>query len=130
VSNTTTDDAVVEPTTTPTRRRSPLRALAGRGSLDIQSTLLVMLLAVSFLAAIVIGTVGYVSGRDSLREAAFDQVTSIRESRARDVERTLAGVQQAVVLDSRNDSALQASLDFNAGFAALDGPPPPPGSRW
>jgi class 3 adenylate cyclase len=123
VSNTTTDDAVVEPTTTPTRRRSPLRALAGRGSLDIQSTLLVMLLAVSFLAAIVIGTVGYVSGRDSLREAAFDQVTSIRESRARDVERTLAGVQQAVVLDSRNDSALQASLDFNAGFAALDEQP-------
>jgi class 3 adenylate cyclase len=123
VSNPTTDDAVVEPTTTPTRRRSPLRALAGRGSLDIQSTLLVMLLAVSFLAAIVIGTVGYVSGRDSLREAAFDQVTSIRESRARDVERTLAGVQQAVVLDSRNDSALQASLDFNAGFAALDEQP-------
>ncbi|NIJ04294.1 adenylate/guanylate cyclase domain-containing protein [Frigoribacterium faeni] len=108
--------------TTTTRRRSPLRAL-GRGSLDIQSTLLVMLLAVSFLAAIVIGAVGYVNGRDSLRAAAFDQVTSIRESRARDVERTLAGVQQAVVLDSRNDSALSASAEFNAGFAALDAQP-------
>ena len=115
-----------EATSTPTRRRSPLRALFGRGSLDIQSTLLVMLLAVSFLAAIVIGSVGYVNGRDSLRAAAFDQVTSIRESRARDVERTLAGVQQAVVLDSRNDSAVQASLDFNAGFAALDEQPVDP----
>jgi len=116
VSTSSTDE------TTTTRRRSPLRAL-GRGSLDIQSTLLVMLLAVSFLAAIVIGAVGYVNGRDSLRAAAFDQVTSIRESRARDVERTLAGVQQAVVLDSRNDSALSASAEFNAGFAALDAQP-------
>lgn len=100
-------------------RRFSWRALVGRGSLDIQSKLLVMLLAVSFVAAVVIGAVGYVAGRDSLREAAFDQVTSIRESRAREVERTLAGVQQAVVLDSRNDSAVQASLAFNAGFAAL-----------
>jgi hypothetical protein len=88
--STSTSTSSDEATTTPARRRSPLRALFGRGSLDIQSTLLVMLLAVSFLAAIVIGSVGYVNGRDSLRAAAFDQVTSIRESRARDVERTLA----------------------------------------
>ena len=46
-------------------------------------------------------------------------MVSIRESRAREVERTMASVQQAVVLDSRNDSAVQASLAFNAGFAAL-----------
>jgi len=44
-------------------RRFSWRALVGRGSLDIQSKLLVMLLAVSFVAALVIGAVGYVNGR-------------------------------------------------------------------
>jgi class 3 adenylate cyclase len=105
------------------RGRRRWRGVVGRPSFDIQSKLLVMLLVVSFLAALVIGAVGYVNGRDSLRAAAFDQVTSIRESRARDVERTVAGIQQAVVLDSRNQSAVQASEAFNAGFAELDAAP-------
>lgn len=110
--------------TTPLPRRGfRWRAFFGRGSLDIQSKLLVMLLAVSILATLVIGVIGYVSGRDSLQTAAFQQVTSLRESRTSEVKRTLEGIEQAVVLDSRNQSAIQSTEAFTKGFNALQGTP-------
>jgi class 3 adenylate cyclase len=99
------------------------RAFFGRGSLDIQSKLLVMLLAVSILATLVIGVIGYVNGRDSLRDAAFQQVTSLRESRSSELKRTVAEIQQDVVLDSRNQSAIEATEAFTKSFDALEGTP-------
>jgi hypothetical protein len=49
----------------------------------IQSKLLVMLLATSILSAVVVGFVGYTSGKNSLQNAAFNQLTQVRESRSR-----------------------------------------------
>ncbi len=77
-----------------TRRRGrppeegELRAFLTSGSLDIQSKLLVMLLAVSIVAALVVAVVGYVNGRESLQAAAFNQVTSLREARITELKRS------------------------------------------
>lgn len=105
------------------RRRFRWGAFVGRGSLDIQSKLLIMLLAVSILATLVVGAIGYVSGRNSLQDAALQQVTNLRESRSSELQRTLAEIQQDVVLDSRNQSAIQATTAFTDGFDALEGTP-------
>ncbi|BDZ51685.1 adenylate/guanylate cyclase domain-containing protein [Frondihabitans sucicola] len=105
------------------KRRFRWRAFLGRGSLDIQSKLLVMLLAVSILATLVIGAIGYVNGRNSLQDAAFQQVTNLRESRTSELKRTLQGIEQAVVLDSRNQSAIESTAAFTKGFDALQGTP-------
>lgn len=87
--------------------------------LGIQSKLLIMLLGVSVASTLVIGTIGFVSGRQSLEAAAFDQLTSLRESRAREIERTFATMQAGIILDSRNASAVAASAAFNAAFQEL-----------
>ncbi|WP_147430040.1 adenylate/guanylate cyclase domain-containing protein [Frondihabitans australicus] len=110
------DSAVSSPVP---HRRFRWRALFGRGSLDIQSKLLIMLLAVSVLATLVVGAIGYVSGRNSLERAAFQQVTNLRESRSSELKRTIAEIQQDVILDSRNQSAIQATTAFTNGFDAL-----------
>lgn len=84
-----------------------------------QSKLLMMLLAVSLISAIVAGVIGFMSGRDSLQQAAFEQLTAIREVRAEAVEREFSSLQRGVQLDSRNGSAVEAAQAFVSGFDAL-----------
>ena len=78
-----------------------------------------MLLAVSLLSSIVVSVIGYVNGRDSLRDAAFQQLTTIRELRTGAIEREFASLQQGVVLDSRNASAVEGATAFINGFDKL-----------
>jgi class 3 adenylate cyclase len=99
-------------------RIDPKRA-RGRAGLSIQSKLLIMLLGTSLLSAAVVGTIGYLNGRDSLRDAAFDQLTSIRELRAEEIEREFAALQQQVLLNSQNRSAVEGATALIEGFAAL-----------
>ncbi len=84
-----------------------------------QSKLLMMLLAVSLISAIVAGFIGFTSGRDSLQQAAFEQLTAIREVRAEAVEREFSSLQRGVQLDSRNGSAVEAAQAFVTGFEEL-----------
>lgn len=98
-------------TTAPTKRR--------RGGLSIQSKLLIMLLGVSLVSSLIVGVIGFISGRESLRESAIDQLTTIRELRAYEIENVMAGTQRGVTLDSRNLSAQTLSKALNAGWDDL-----------
>ncbi|QTV80314.1 hypothetical protein [Microbacterium sp. NIBRBAC000506063] len=97
-------------------RRSPL-LLVGLG---IQSKLLIMLLLVAMISIAVTGIIGYLNGRESLREAAFDRMTTIRELRAHELEVALRTLRNGVVLDSRTSDTVEASAAFNAAFDELD----------
>ncbi|MCU1406303.1 MAG: hypothetical protein JWQ43_2606 [Glaciihabitans sp.] len=99
-------------------RNSPPRGrrLPGAG---VQTKLLIMLLCVSLLSAGIVGAIGFLNGRDSLREAAFNQLTTIRELRTEEIEATFANIQRGVTLDSRTKDSVDASLDFNLGFEQL-----------
>ncbi|WP_127476919.1 adenylate/guanylate cyclase domain-containing protein [Microbacterium sulfonylureivorans] len=90
-----------------------------RGGLSIQSKLLIMLLAVSVISSVIVGVIGYVSGRESLRASAIDQLTTIREMRVGELEHTVESVQAGVALDSRNLSAQTLSRELNAGWEEL-----------
>lgn len=90
-----------------------------RTGFSIQSKLLVMLLAVSVLSAVVVGLIGFVNGRDSLREAAIDQLTTIRELRVGEIQKTITNLQKQVSLNSRNLSAQTLSRELNAGWDDL-----------
>ena len=46
-----------------------------------------MLLGVSLVSSVIVGVIGFVSGRESLRAAAVDQLTTIRELRTGELER-------------------------------------------
>lgn len=101
------------------RRPGRFRAFLTSGSLDVQSKLLVMLLAVSVVAALVVGAVGYVNGRDSLRTAAFNQVTSLREARSTELKRSFRQFTDTVVAQTRNASVIGATKAFASGWRDL-----------
>ena len=103
----------------PARRKGRWRRFLTTGSLDIQSKLLVMLLGVSVLAALVIGAVGYVNGRNALQTAALNQVTSLRESRITELKRSFNQFTQTVVSQSRNASVIGATKAFTSGWDDL-----------
>lgn len=101
-------DAV--PPAGPSRRRRRLR-------IEIQTKLLVMLLGIALVTALVVGWIGYRSGSAALERAAEQQVTQVRESRAREVVSYFTGLERAVVLNSR--TAERSMAAFEAGWRGL-----------
>ena len=69
-------------TTTSAGEGRPKRVRAG---LSIQSKLLIMLLAVSLVSSVIVGAIGFLNGRQSLHDAAVDQLITIRSMRAAEI---------------------------------------------
>ncbi|WP_440708306.1 adenylate/guanylate cyclase domain-containing protein [Herbiconiux sp. YIM B11900] len=97
-----------------------------RRGLGIQSKLLIMLLSVSIGSTLVVGWVGYVNGRDSLRDAAYDQLTNVRESKADAIQTLFDNIRGGLRLDSSGATGNQAATEFAAAFAELDTQPVDP----
>src|SRR6478609_9961548 len=72
----------------------------------IQSKLLIMLLATSILSALVVGFVGYTSGKNALQNAAFNQLTQVRESRAREITSFFDQLKNSLVIYTRGSTAI------------------------
>lgn len=96
------------------------RTSARRAGLSIQSTLLIMLLLVSLLSSVVVGLIGYVNGSDSLRDAAFDRLVGVRDSRAREVTSLFDRIQNTMIVQSRNSETMDALTAFRQGFEDLE----------
>lgn len=107
----------VVPDTTPPPSRPRRRTRWPR--LGIQSKLLLMLLVTSIVSCLVVGIVGYTSGRDALRDKAFDQLTFLRNSRAREITREFNRLLNTMVLLSRGQTANDGVEEFSAGFDEL-----------
>lgn len=99
---------------------SVARTSARRAGLSIQSSLLIMLLIVSLLSSVVVGLIGYVNGSDSLRDAAFDRLIGVRDSRAREVTSLFTRIQNTMIVQSRNSETIDALTAFTRGFEDLE----------
>jgi class 3 adenylate cyclase len=99
------------------RRRPPRRRLMERVS--IQSKLMLMLLIMAVLATAVVGGIGFQSGRTSLREAVFDQLTSVREAQARVLELGLRDIMGSLRIYVAGQTVGDAMQAFSAGFSEL-----------
>ncbi|MFG1935186.1 adenylate/guanylate cyclase domain-containing protein [Mycobacterium sp. NPDC048908] len=117
---TTTDaDSSVEPEAAPApKARSLRRRIMSR--ISIQSKLLVMLLVTSILSAAVVGAIGFQSGRSSLRAAAFDRLTEIRESQSRQLEAKFNDLEDSLVVYTRGATTTEAIEAFTAAFDQLN----------
>lgn len=91
-----------------------------RHGLSIQSTVLVMLLAVSVTSNVLVGVIGYVNATDSLRDAAFQRLIEVRDSRTREVERLFSTIERTIVVHSRGQSVIDATGAFSAAMQQLD----------
>jgi class 3 adenylate cyclase len=87
-----------------------------RAGLSIQSILLMMLVGVSVVSSTVIGTFGFVNGRDSLRDAAVSSLVEVRDARAREVRGLFESVQNSLLVESRGKSVTGALDDFTAAW--------------
>lgn len=92
-----------------------------RAGVSIQSILLLMLLAVSITANVVVGALGYLNGNDALRSAAVDRVVEVRDSRAREISRLYETIENSLLVHARGESVIGAAEEFNAAFAELEG---------
>jgi class 3 adenylate cyclase len=88
--------------------------------LGIQSKLLMMLLVTSIVSCVVVGVVGYRSGRDALREKAFDQLTFLRNSRARGITREYNRLLSNIIIYTRGKTAIDGVQALHEAFHELD----------
>jgi class 3 adenylate cyclase len=95
-----------------------------RGGLSVQSIVLIMLLSVSVVSNVLVGVIGYVNATDSLREAAFQRLIEVRDSRAREVTRLFSTIENTIVVHARGQSVYDATIAFTEGFDELEQMPP------
>ena len=103
--------------------------LSGRPGLGFQSKLLIMLLAVSVLSVLIAGAIGYLSGSSSLRQAEFQRLTQLRESRAREIKGFYESIINTATILTHSSSTIDAMREFTPAFAALQKTPLPPGAE-
>jgi hypothetical protein len=88
--------------------------------LGIQSKLLLMLLATSIISCVVVGIVGYRTGRDALRDKAFEQLRLVRNSRAGAIEREYNRLTNNLVNFTQGRTAIEAIEALHEGFHELE----------
>ena len=105
-----------------------IRALS-RVSLDqlsIKSKLILMLLLASGLSTLLTALLGYHSGQVNLSNRVFNQLTSIRASKAYQIESYFRTIQNHTQTLSEDLSIVAAVQQFDAAFQQLEKTTPPP----
>ena len=95
-------------------------------SLGFQSKLLLMLLTVSVVSVLIAGLIGYISGTNSLRNAEYQRLTQLRESRAREITAFYESISNAATVLTHSSAANSAMKDFSEAFKDLQKTPLPP----
>ncbi|MFM9089910.1 MAG: adenylate/guanylate cyclase domain-containing protein [Cyanobium sp.] len=115
---------------------SRIRSLSGlarfpKQSLDqlsIKSKLILMLLLASGLSTLLTALLGYRSGQINLSNRVFNQLTSIRASKAYQIESYFRNIQHHTQTLSEDLSIIAAVQQFDAAFQQLQKAPSPPGA--
>jgi class 3 adenylate cyclase len=90
---------------------------------------MIMLLSVSVISVVIAGILGYVSGTNSLRNAEFQRLVQLRESRDREITAYFDSVTNAAAVLTHSDATIAAMKDFTGAFAELQKTPLPPGAK-
>lgn len=102
-----------------------------KGSLDqlsIKSKLILMLLFASGFSTLLTALLGYRSGQINLSGRVFNQLTSIRASKAYQIESYFRNIQNHTQTLSEDLSIVTAVQQFDAAFQQLERVSPPPGA--
>ncbi len=96
--------------------------------LSIKSKLILMLLLASGLSTLLTALMGYRSGQIKLSNQVFNQLTSIRPSKAYQIESYFRNIQNHTQTLSEDLSIVAAVQQFDAAFKQLEKTPLPPGA--
>ncbi|MHA7664872.1 adenylate/guanylate cyclase domain-containing protein [Mycolicibacterium sp. HS_4_1] len=100
-----------------------------RGRFSIQSKLIAMLLGASIVSAAVVGFIGYQTGQASLRNAAFDRLTQVRETQARQFVVQVSTLKKALLVYTSGPAMAEAVQAFSTGFDELASTPIDPAQQ-
>ena len=90
------------------------------GKLSIQSKLMLMLLSVCISSIMAIAYVGYSNGRQALDNSIQNQLVSLREVKATDIENYFETVRSQVQTISEVGSIVNAVKELKAAYQELD----------
>jgi len=90
------------------------------GSLRIRAKVLLLALAVAIPATIVLGTIGYVTGRAAIQQAKLDHLTSIRASKASQIESYFGQIRKQASTLSEDRMVVEAMRGLAAAFGDLE----------
>lgn len=88
--------------------------------LSIRSKLIIILLTVSSISILVTAYLSYRSGQANLTDRAFNQLTSLRASKAYQIEAYLRTIRHHVQTLSEDPSVIAAMRDFSRTYRELD----------
>ena len=88
--------------------------------LSIQSKLMLVLLTVSISSIVAIAGLGYISGQEILRNSIFNQLVSLRESRAYQLETYFENVRGQIQTTSELKTVIEAMQSFSAAYNNLE----------
>ncbi len=89
----------------------------------IRYKLLAMLMLVAIPAVLLVGLLGYYSGQRGLRRAAFDRLTSIRESRAFEIHEYFRDARNEIWALSQGPAIIGMAREFREAARALEAQP-------
>lgn len=88
-------------------------------NLSIKSKLILMLLAVSSCSILVTAYLGYRSGQTNLTNRVFNQLTSVRASKAYQIEAYFKNIQNHTQTLSEDPAVIAAMQEFDAAYRQL-----------
>ncbi len=88
--------------------------------LSIKSKLIVMLLTVSSSSIVVTAYLGYQSGKSNLTDRAFNQLTSVRASKAYQIESYFKTIRNHIQTLSNDISVGTAIIEFTKAYSQLE----------
>jgi hypothetical protein len=88
--------------------------------LSIKSKLIVMLLTVSSSSIVVTAYLGYQSGKSNLTDRAFNQLTSVRASKAYQIESYFKNTRNHIQILSNDPSMSLAIAEFTKAYQQLE----------
>jgi class 3 adenylate cyclase len=88
--------------------------------LSLQSKILSMLLLTTLLSILLTGYLGYSSGRQALTQRAINQLISIRESKAQEIQTLYKLTENHVLTMSESTMVIDAVKEFKAAYQKLD----------
>src|SRR5262245_7581529 len=86
----------------------------------LAAKLFAILLLLGAIAVLVTSVMGYLRARDSLQEAIYNQLTTARKSKARQVETYFRTLRNELGHLASSQMAIDAARGFSAGFEALE----------
>src|SRR5215475_14640415 len=86
----------------------------------LAAKLFAILLLLGAIAVLVTSVMGYLRARDALQEAIYNQLTTARKSKARQVETYFRTLRSELGHLASTQMVIDAARGFNAGFATLE----------